>query len=144
MSAGARQRRPWGVNQARRQTMRVMIFVKANEDSENGVMPAPELLEAMTNYNEELVKAGIMVDGAELKPSAQGARVRVSGADRTGVDGPFAETKELVAGYWVWEVKSLDEAIEWVKKCPNPMMTDSDIDIRPFYEMEDFAEISTP
>jgi hypothetical protein len=124
--------------------MRVMVFVKATEDSENGVMPAPELLEAMMNYNEELVKAGIMVDGAGLKPSAQGARIRFSGTERTVIDGPFAETKELVAGYWVWEVKSLDEAIEWVKKCPNPMMTDSDIDIRPFYEMEDFAEISTP
>ena len=124
--------------------MRVMVFVKATEDSENGVMPAPELLEAMMNYNEELVKAGIMVDGAGLKPSSQAARIRFSGTERTVIDGPFAETKELVAGYWVWEVKSLDEAIEWVKKCPNPMMTDSDIDIRPFYEMEDFAEISTP
>ena len=124
--------------------MRVMVFVKATEDSENGVMPAPELLEAMMNYNEELVKAGIMVDGAGLKPSSQAARIRFSGTERTVIDGPFAETKELVAGFWVWEVKSLDEAIEWVKKCPNPMMTDSDIDIRPFYEMEDFAEITTP
>ena len=124
--------------------MRVMVFVKATEDSEQGVMPPKELLEAMMNYNEELVKAGIMADGAGLKPTSQGARVRFSGADRTVIDGPFAETKELVAGYWIWNVASLEEAIEWVKKCPNPMMTDSDIEIRPFYEMEDFADIATP
>lgn len=124
--------------------MRVMVFVKATEDSENGVMPEAEMLEAMMNYNEELVKAGVMVDGAGLKPSSQGARVHFSGTDRTVIDGPFAETKELVAGFWVWNVGSLDEAIEWVKKCPNPMLTDSDIEIRPFYEMEDFGEIATP
>ncbi len=124
--------------------MRVMVFVKATDDSEQGVMPPAELLEAMGKYNEELVNAGIMKDGGGLKPSSAGKRVRFEGANRTVIDGPFAETKELVAGYWVWEVKDMNEAVEWVKRCPNPMLETSDIDIRPFFEMEDFAEIMTP
>lgn len=121
--------------------MRVMVFVKATQDSENGVLPPAKLMEDMGAYNEQLIKAGILKDGDGLKPSSQGVRVRFSGKDRSVVNGPFAETKELVAGYWIWEVKSMAEAIEWVKKCPNPMMTDSDIEIRPFYEMEDFASL---
>lgn len=124
--------------------MRVMVFVKATDDSEQGVMPPAELLVAMGQYNEELVNAGIMKDGGGLKPSSAGKRVRFEGANRTVIDGPFAETKELVAGYWVWEVKDMDEAVAWVKRCPNPMFETSDIDIRPFFEMEDFAEIMTP
>lgn len=124
--------------------MRVMVFVKATEDSEKGVMPPQELLEAMMNYNEELVKAGVMVGGDGLKPSSFGKRVHFDGTDRTVIDGPFAETKELVAGYWIWEVGSIDEAVEWVKKCPNPMLGPSDIEIRPFYSLEDFGEMVTP
>ena len=123
--------------------MRVMVFVKATDDSEQGVMPPADLLVAMGKYNEDLVNAGIMKDGGGLKPSSAGKRVRFEGANRTVIDGPFAETKELVAGYWVWEVKDMDEAVEWVKRCPNPMLETSDIDIRPFFEMEDFAEIMT-
>lgn len=122
--------------------MKVMIFVKATQDSENGVPPTRELIDAMMKYNEELVKAGVMLDGQGLQPSSKGARVRFSGASRTLVDGPFAETKELVAGYWLWQVKSLDEAVEWVKRCPNPMYTDSEIEIRPLYEMTDFPDVS--
>jgi hypothetical protein len=119
--------------------MRVIVFVKATRDSENGVMPSSEMLLAMGKYNEELVKAGIMLDGAGLKPSREGARVRFhTDNKRTVVDGPFPETKELVAGYWLWEVKDLQEAIEWVKRCPNPMFEESDIEIRPFYELTDF------
>jgi len=118
-----------------------MVMVKATPNSEAGVLPGPEMFEAMTKYNEELVKAGIMKGGDGLKPSAHGARVHFSGAKRTVTDGPFSETKELVAGFWLWECKSLAEAIEWVKKCPNPMPgEDSDIEIRPFYEAEDFGE----
>ncbi len=124
--------------------MRVMIFVKATEDSEKGVMPPQGLLEAMMNYNEELVKAGVMVGGDGLKPSSFGKRVHFDGTGRTVIDGPFAETKELVAGYWIWEVGSIDEAVEWVKKCPNPMLGPSDIEIRPFYSLEDFGEMVTP
>jgi len=124
--------------------MKVMVFVKATKSSEAGLMPSVELLEAMTTYNEELVKHGIMLAGEGLKPSSQAARVRFSGAKRTVLDGPFAETKELVAGYWIWNVKSLEEAIEWVKKCPNPMPEDSDIEIRPIYELADFGDIVTP
>lgn len=124
--------------------MRVMVLVKADKNSEAGVMAAPELLEAMMNYNEELVKAGILVAGEGLKPSSQGVRVHFSGESRTVIDGPFAETKELVAGFWIWEVKSMAEAIEWVKRCPNPQLGDSDIEIRPLFSMADFAEISTP
>jgi len=121
--------------------MRVMVMVKATKDSEAGVMPTRQLLEAMGKFNEELTKAGIMKAGDGLRPSSKGARVRFSGKQRTVVDGPFAETKELVAGFWIWEVKSLQEAIEWVKRCPNPMPTDSEIEIRPFYEAEDFAQL---
>lgn len=124
--------------------MRVMVIVKATKESEAGVMPSTELLTAMGNYNEELVKAGIMKDGAGLKPSSQAARVRFTGKSRTVIDGPFAETKELIAGFWVWEVKSLAEAIEWVKRCPNPHNEDSEIEIRPYFETEDFGEAFTP
>lgn len=118
--------------------MRVMVIVKATKDSENGVPPNQEMLLAMGKYNEELVKAGIMLDGAGLKPSKEAARVRFSGDKRTVIDGPFPETKELISGYWLWQVKDLQEAIEWVKRCPNPMLTDSEIEIRPFFEMGDF------
>jgi hypothetical protein len=125
--------------------MRFMVMVKATPNSESGVMPEPEMFEAMGRYNEELVKAGIMKAGEGLHPSSKGARVHFSGAKRTVVDGPFAETKELVAGYWIWECKSLEEAIEWVKKCPNPMPgEDSDIEIRRIYEAEDFGDAFTP
>jgi len=125
--------------------MRFMVMVKATPNSEAGVLPKPEMFEAMGKYNEELVKAGIMKMGDGLKPSSHGARVHFSGARRTVVDGPFSETKELVAGFWLWECKSLAEAIEWVKKCPNPMPgEDSDIEIRPFYELEDFGQNLTP
>lgn len=124
--------------------MRFMVIVKATKDSEAGVMPSEELLTAMMKYNEELVKAGIMLAGDGLKPSSQGARVQFDGPKRTVVDGPFAETKELVAGYWIWQVRSLDEAIEWVKRCPNPMPGPSEIEIRPLFEMEDFGDLVTP
>jgi len=124
--------------------MRFMVMVKATKDSEAGVMPTKELLTAMGKYNEELVKAGIMLAGDGLQPSSKGARVRFSGKNRTVVDGPFAETKELVAGFWIWQVKSKQEAIEWVKRCPNPMPGDSDIEIRQLFEAEDFAEQFTP
>lgn len=124
--------------------MRVMVFVKATEDSEQGRMPPAELIEAMGKYNEELVDAGIMKGGEGLKPTSAAKRVRFEGANRTVIDGPFAETKELVAGYWIWEVKDMDEAVAWVKRCPNPMFETSDIDIRPVFELEDFAEIMTP
>ena len=123
--------------------MKCMVIVKATEDSEAGRMPGEELLTAMMRYNEELVKAGVMLAGDGLKPSRDGARVRFDGTDRTVIDGPFAETKELVAGYWIFEVKSLEEAIEWVKRCPNPMFGPSEIEIRPLYGMEDFEEITT-
>ena len=118
--------------------MRFMVMVKATKDSEAGVMPEQSLLEAMGKYNEELVKAGVMLAGEGLHPSSKGARVRFSGSKRTVIDGPFAETKELVAGFWIFQVRSREEAIEWVKRCPNPMPGDSEIDIRPLYEMEDF------
>jgi hypothetical protein len=124
--------------------MRVMVMVKATEDSEAGIMPSTELLEAMGKYNEELVNAGIMLAGDGLKPSSQGKRVAFDGTGRTVIDGPFAETRELVAGYWIWEVKDMAEAVEWVKRCPNPMPGPSEIEIRPLYEMSDFAEIVTP
>jgi hypothetical protein len=119
--------------------MRVMVLIKANEDSEAGVMPSQQVLEEMTAYNEELVKAGVMLGGDGLHPSAKGARVAFSGAERKVIDGPFAETKELLAGYWVWQVKSLDEAIEWVKRIPNPDNADSVVELRPLFEAEDFA-----
>ncbi len=124
--------------------MRFMVLVKANEDSEAGVMPSEELLAEMGQYNEELVKAGVMLAGEGLHASAKGARVRFSGKERSVVDGPFAETKELIAGYWLIQVKSLDEAIEWVKRCPNPMEGESDIEIRQVFEAEDFGEEFTP
>lgn len=124
--------------------MKVMVFVKATEGSETGEMPSQELIEAMMAYNEELVKAGIMLGGDGLKPSSEGVRIRFSGKDRSVTDGPFAETKELVAGYWLWEVKSMQQAIDWVKRCPNPMNEDSDIEIRPLFQPEDFGEEFTP
>jgi hypothetical protein len=121
-----------------------MIIVKATRDSEAGVMPDEKLLTEMGNYNEELVRAGVMLAGEGLHPSSRGARVRFSGAQRTVIDGPFAETKELIAGFWLWQVKSLEEAIEWVKRCPNPMPGDSEIEIRQVFEAEDFGEEFTP
>ena len=125
--------------------MRFMVMVKATPNSEKGVMPGPEMFEAMGRFNEELVKAGIMKAGEGLHPSSRGARVHFSGAGRSVTDGPFAETKELVAGFWLWECKSLEEAIEWVKKCPNPMPgEDSDIEIRRIFEAEDFGAAYTP
>ena len=124
--------------------MRFMVMVKATKDSEAGKMPSRELLEAMGKYNEELAKAGILLAGEGLQPSSKGARVRFSGSKRTVVDGPFTETKELVAGFWLWKVKSKEEAIEWVKRCPNPMPTDSEIEIRQIFEAEDFGDALTP
>ncbi len=124
--------------------MKVMVMVKATKSSEAGEMPSQELLEAMTAYNEDLVKAGIMLGGEGLHPSSAGFRVRFSGQERSVIDGPFAETKELVAGYWLWQVSSMDEAVEWVKRCPNPMMEDSEIEIRRIFEAEDFGEAYTP
>ncbi|MDW6021729.1 YciI family protein [Mesorhizobium sp. BAC0120] len=124
--------------------MRFMVIVKATKESEAGKMPSTELLTAMGKYNEELVKAGIMLAGDGLHPSSKGARVRFTGAKRTVIDGPFAETKELIAGFWIWQVRSLDEAIEWVKRCPNPMESESEIEIRQIFEAEDFGEAFTP
>jgi len=124
--------------------MRFMVMVKATKDSEAGVMPSEQLLAEMGKFNEELVKAGIMLAGEGLHPSSKGARVRFSGKQRTVIDGPFAETKELVAGYWLWQVKSLAEAIEWVKRCPNPMPGESEIEIRQVFEAEDFGAEFTP
>jgi len=124
--------------------MRVMVMVKATADSEAGLMPTTEQLAEMGRFNEELVKAGVMLAGEGLHPSSKGARVRFSGKTRTVVDGPFAETKELVAGFWLWQVGSMEEAIEWVRRCPNPMPTDSEIEIRPIYSAEDFGEAYTP
>ena len=120
--------------------MRFMVIVKASKDSEAGKMPSEEMLGAMAKFNEEMVKAGIMLDGAGLKPSSQGARIRFSGNKRTVIDGPFAETKELIAGYWIIQVKNKAEAIEWMKRCPNPHPEDCEIEIRQFFEMEDFGE----
>jgi AraC family transcriptional regulator len=124
--------------------MKVMVFVKASKDSEAGKMPSQELLTAMGKFNEELVKAGIMLSGDGLHPSSKGVRVRFSGKERMVIDGPFAETKELVAGYWIWQVKSMDEAIAWLKRCPNPMPEDSDFEIRPIFSPEDFGAAFTP
>jgi hypothetical protein len=124
--------------------MRVIVFVKATADSEAGIMPSTDLLEAMGKYNEELVAAGVMQGGEGLHPSSKGKRVVFDGADRTVVDGPFAETKEVVAGFWLWEVKDMDDAIAWVKRCPNPMPGKSEIEIRPLFEMEDFGDAITP
>ena len=124
--------------------MKVMVFVKANADSEAGILPGSELFEAMGKYNEQLIDAGIMLSCDGLQPSSKGARVHFSGKERTVSKGPFKNPNDLVAGYWLWEVKSLEEAIEWVKRCPNPMLGDSDIDIRPIYDMADFADVLTP
>jgi hypothetical protein len=124
--------------------MRCMILVKANADTEAGVMPSEQLLADMGRYNEELVNAGIMLAGEGLHPSARGARVQFSGDKRSVIDGPFVDTKELVAGFWIWQVRDLDEAIEWVKRCPNPTGEDSVIEIRPVFEAEDFGAEFTP
>ena len=124
--------------------MRVMVIVKATKDSEVGMMPETGMLEAMGKFNEELVNAGVLLDGAGLKPSKLGKRVAFDGPSRTVIDGPFAETRELVAGYWIWEVKDMAEAVAWVKRCPNPMPGPSEIEIRPFYELSDFGEAVTP
>ncbi len=120
--------------------MRVMVFVKATADSESGVMPTTELMEAMGKYNQELFDAGIMQTGEGLKPTSEGKRIRFDGIDRTVTDGPFSATNELVAGFWIWEVKDIGEAVEWAKRAPNPMPGPSEIEIRPFYEYEDFGE----
>jgi hypothetical protein len=119
--------------------MRFMVLVKATKDSEAGKMPSPQLLADMGKFNQELIAAGVMMDGGGLHPSSKGARVTFSGKDRTVMKGPFAQTNEIVSGYWIWKLNSLDEAVAWVKRCPNPMLEVSDIEIRPLYEMEDFA-----
>jgi hypothetical protein len=124
--------------------MRVMVIVKASKASEVGEMPDEALLTAMGNYNEELVKAGIMLAGEGLHPTSRGKRVRFSGTERMVIDGPFAETKEQIAGYWIWKVKDMDEAVTWLKKCPNPHYEECEVEIRPIFEMEDFGEAMTP
>lgn len=124
--------------------MRVMILVKATKDSEAGILPSTELLEAMGRYNEDLVNAGVMLAGEGLHPSSRGMRVIFDGPDRTVIDGPFAQTEELVAGFWLWEVKDLEDAVQWVKRCPNPMLTTSEIEIRPVFEAADFGDALTP
>lgn len=124
--------------------MRVMVLIKANSDTEAGVLPSQELLAAMGQYNEELVKAGVLLAGEGLQPSSKGARVGFSGAKRTVTDGPFTEAKELIAGFWLWQVRSMDEAIEWVKRVPNPDGTESEIEIRPVFEADDFGDAFTP
>ena len=125
--------------------MRVMVIVKATKNSEAGKMPTEADFAAMGKFNEELVKAGIMLDGDGLQPSSKGKRIKFSGSKRTVVDGPFTETKELVAGYWIWQVRSIDEAVEWARRCPDPMPgEESELEIRPFYELEDFGKELTP
>ena len=124
--------------------MRFVVMVKASKESEAGVMPSTELLAEMGKFNEELVKAGVMLAGEGLHPSSKGKRVRFSGSTRTVIDGPFAESKELVAGFWIWRVRSIEEAVEWVKRCPNPMASESEIEIRPIFEAEDFGAEFTP
>lgn len=124
--------------------MRCMILIKANVDTEAGVMPSEQLLAEMTRFNEALVKAGVMLAGEGLKPTAQGARVRFHGEQRSVIDGPFTETRELIAGYWLWQVRSLEEAIEWARRCPNPTGADGEIEIRPVYELADFGDAVTP
>ena len=124
--------------------MKVMVMVKATKDSEAGMVPSEQLLTEMGNFNEELVKAGIMLVGEGLHPSSKGVRVRFSGANRTAIEGPFSETEELIAGYWLWQVNSMEEAIAWVKRCPNPMPGESEIEIRPVFEADDFGEAFTP
>jgi hypothetical protein len=123
--------------------MHVIVFVKATEDSERGDLPSAEMLEAMGRFNQELTEAGIMLAGEGLKPTSQARRVAFDGASRSVIDGPFAETRELVAGFWLWEVRDMAEAVEWVKRCPNPMPGPSEIEIRPLYEMEDFGDALT-
>ena len=127
-----------------RTTMRVMVLVKASSDSEAGVMPTEQELTDMSNYNEELAKAGVMLGGEGLHPSSKGARVVFSGDRRTVVDGPFTEAKELIAGFWLWQVRSMEEAIEWVKRCPNPTGVESEIEIRQVFDSEDFGDAMTP
>jgi hypothetical protein len=124
--------------------MRVMVIVKADSDSEAGILPDEELMSAMGSFNEELVEAGIMLAGDGLHPSSRGVRVRFSGEQRTVIDGPFAETKELIAGFWIWNVASMEEAIDWVKRCPSPMRGESEIEIRPLLEADDFGAEFTP
>ena len=124
--------------------MRVLVMVKATADSEAGIMPTEQLLTEMGAYNEQLVKAGIMLSGEGLHPTSRGKRVRFSGASRTVIDGPFAETQELVSGFWMWQVTSMEEAVEWVKRCPNPMLTDSEIEIRRVFDAADFGDALTP
>lgn len=124
--------------------MRVMVIIKANNDSEAGIMPSEDLLTQMGQYNETLVNAGVLLAGEGLHPSAKGKRVRFSGTNRMVIDGPFVETKELIAGFWLWQVQSMDEAIEWVKRCPNPTGVESEIEIRPVFEAEDFGAEFTP
>ena len=124
--------------------MRVMVIVKATKDSETGIMPSTELLEAMGKYNERLVEAGIMLAGEGLHPSSKGKRVAFDGPSRMVIDGPFAETKELIAGFWLWQVKDMAEAVEWAKRCPNPMPGPSELEIRPVFEAADFGEALTP
>jgi hypothetical protein len=124
--------------------MRVMVIVKASKESEAGVMPKRQLLEDMSKFNEELTKAGVMVAGDGLHPTSKGKRVRFSGDERTVIDGPFSESKELIAGFWIWNVKSMDEAVEWLKRCPCPHEGESDVEIRPVFEAEDFGEELTP
>jgi hypothetical protein len=124
--------------------MRVMVIIKATKDSEAGQLPDQKLLTEMGKYNEELVKAGVMLAGEGLHPSSKGVRVRFSGQKRSVIDGPFAETKELIAGFWLWRVKSMDEAVEWLKRCPNPSGVEADVEIRPVFEMEDFGSEMTP
>ena len=124
--------------------MRVMVLIKADKSTEAGAMPSQQLLADMGKYNEELVNAGVMLAGEGLHPSSRGARVRFSGPKRTVIDGPFPETKELICGFWLWKVKSMEEAIEWVKRCPNPVEGDTDIEIRPVFEAEDFGGEFTP
>jgi hypothetical protein len=124
--------------------MRVMVLVKATKDSEQGILPSAEMFEAMGKYNEELVKAGIMQNGDGLRPSSQGKRIAFDGASRVVIDGPFRQTSELVAGFWIWQVKDMEEAVAWVKRCPNPMPGPSEIEIRPFYELSDFADMLPP
>ena len=124
--------------------MRVMVFVKATEDSEKGILPTTEMFDAMGKFNEELINAGIMRAGDGLKPSSQGKRIAFDGVLRTVIDGPFPETRELVAGFWLWEVKDMDEAVAWAMRCPNPMPGPSELEIRPVFEMEDFGDAVTP
>ena len=124
--------------------MRFMVIVKASKESESGAMPDEKLFAAMGKYNEELVKAGVWLSGDGLHPSSKGVRVRFSGTSRTVIDGPFTETKELIAGYWIWQVKSKEEAIEWLKRCPNPMPSESEIELRQVFELDDFGPALTP